>query len=59
MDEDELERAAASWRASGSPTDFIDAAERIPVGTERARVRELLDAPSLVSRLADGGESWL
>jgi hypothetical protein len=59
MDEFELERAAAAWRASASPTDFIAAAERIPVGYDRARVRELFGAPSLVSPLANGGESWL
>lgn len=59
MHENDLERAAAAWRASRAPTDFIYAALRLPLGIDRARVRELLGAPSLVSPLANGGESWL
>jgi outer membrane protein assembly factor BamE (lipoprotein component of BamABCDE complex) len=59
MDENTLENAAAIWRASAAATDFIRAVERIPVGADRARVRELLGSPVLVSPAADGSESWL
>ena len=54
-----LESAAAEWRGSGLPADFIRAAERLTAGTEAARVRALLGAPRLVTPLPDGGESWL
>jgi hypothetical protein len=59
MKESALEKAAASWRASSAPADFIHAAQQIPMGTERVRVLELLGEPSQISPLADGGESWL
>ena len=59
MTENSLENAAAVWRASRNPADFIRAAERIPAGTDQARVRELLGAPVFVSPTADDGESWL
>lgn len=59
MAENTLENAAALWRTSGTPTDFIRAVESIPAGTDRGRVRELLGSPLLVSPAADGSESWL
>lgn len=56
---DELESAAAAWRASAAPADFLRAAERLPAGADAARVRGLFGAPALVTPLPDGGESWL
>jgi outer membrane protein assembly factor BamE (lipoprotein component of BamABCDE complex) len=57
--QEELEVAATRWRATRSPADLIQVAQMIPPGSERARVRELLGDPLVVSELADGGESWL
>jgi hypothetical protein len=51
--------AAARWRASRSPADLVEAAGAVPLGADRARVRELLGDPLVRSELADGGESWL
>jgi hypothetical protein len=54
-----LDALGARWRASGAPTDLLLLAERIPPGTDRARLITLLGQPDLVSPLANGGESWL
>ena len=59
MTQEELEAAAARWRATRSPADLIQVAHMIPRGSDRARVRELLGDPIVVSELSDGGESWL
>ena len=38
---------------------LIAAAAQIPPGTEPGHVRELVGDPIVVSKLANGGESWL
>jgi hypothetical protein len=58
-DDGGLEALAARWRGSAAAADLAALAERIPAGTDRARLRALLGEPLLVSPLADGGEAWL
>ena len=56
---DQLEAVAARWRATRSAAALVEAAALIRPGSDRARVRELLGDPLVVSELASGGESWL
>jgi hypothetical protein len=57
--DDDLEGAGARWQATRAAADIVKAAAVIRPGSDRARVRELLGDPLVVSELARGGESWL
>ena len=48
---------AEPWRRSGQAADLIAVAQRIPTGS--ASLVAALGQPLVVSRLSDGGETWL
>ena len=50
---------AEPWRRSGQAADLIAVAQRIPPGTGSASLVAALGQPLVVSRLSDGGETWL
>lgn len=56
---EDLTAAATRWQTTRSPPDLVQVAHLIPRGSDRAHVRELLGDPLVVSKLAEGGESWL
>ncbi len=54
-----LTALAEAWRRSSKASDLIALAQRIPPGTDSASLLLALGRPLVVSRLSDGGETWL